>query len=266
MNVIPKKIKRDFDNMDTPPEQDDDVHSEDLVVKLPITKQDVEAYNARANGKPEPNRNGANANEVKETKSDLSSSIPVKNEDLFNVEQQKPAKPTKGKKKKVLSEKQRKHMERIRALALKKRQEKRRIKEEAKSIKQKEKEARLLAKKKEREEQLKNDKLLIDQKNREREEKIKAQSEAKRKEQLKIYEQQFEDYFEKRYQQRRAKERAAAKEVKKQNRSNRNGANAKKRVVKQKVQKANIEEPKPRRRAGKPKLRLCPYTGRLIYS
>ena len=252
MNVIPKKIKRDFDNMDTPPEQDDDVHSEDLVVKLPITKQDVEAYNARANGKPEPN-------EVKETKSDLSSSIPVKNEDLFNVEQQKPAKPTKGKKKKVLSEKQRKHMERIRALALKKRQEKRRIKEEAKSIKQKEKEARLLAKKKEREEQLKNDKLLIDQKNREREEKIKAQSEAKRKEQLKIYEQQFEDYFEKRYQQRRAKERAAAKELKKQNRT-------KKKVVKQKVQKANIEEPKPRRRAGKPKLRLCPYTGRLIYS
>ena len=260
MNVIPKKIKRDFDNMDTPPEQDDDVHSEDLVVKLPITKQDVEAYNARANGKPEPNRNGANAKqEVKETKSDLSSSMPIKNEDLFNVEQQKPAKPTKGRKKKVLSEKQRKHMERIRALALKKRQEKRRIKEEAKSIKQKEKEARLLAKKKEREEQLKNDKLLIDQKNREREEKIKAQSEAKRKEQLKIYEQQFEDYFEKRYQQRRAKERAAAKELKKQNRT-------KKKVVKQKVQKANIEEPKPRRRAGKPKLRLCPYTGRLIYS
>ena len=118
MNVIPKKIKRDFDKMETPPEDDDDVHSDDLVVKLPINKQDVDAYNARANGKPEPKE------EVKETKSDLSSSMPVKNEDLFNVEEQKPKKSTKGKKKKVLSEKQRKHMERIRALALKKRQEK----------------------------------------------------------------------------------------------------------------------------------------------
>jgi len=253
MNVIPTKIKRDFDNMETPPQEDDAVHSDDLVVKLPINKQDVDAYNARANGKPEPKE------EVKETKTELSSTMPVKNEDLFNVEEEKPKKSTRGRKKKVLSEKQRKHMERIRALALKKRQEKRRIKEEAKSIKQKEKEARLLAKKKEREEQLKNDKLLIEQKNREREEKIKAESEAKRKEQLKIYEQQFEDYFEKRYQQRRAKEIAAAKELKKQKRT-------KKRVIKQKVQKANIEEPAPRRRAGKPKLRLCPYTGRLIYS
>tara|TARA_Y100001973_G_C5177202_1_gene322672 strand:+ start:392 stop:1165 length:774 start_codon:yes stop_codon:yes gene_type:complete len=257
MNVIPKKIKRDFDNMETPqetpPEDDSDVHSEDLVVKLPISKQDVDAYNARANGKPEPNE------EIKDTKSDLSSSMPVKNEDLFNVEEQKTPKPSKGKKKKVLSEKQRKHMERIRALALKKRQEKRRIREEAKSIKQKEKEARLLAKKKQREEQLKNDKLLIERKNREREEKIKAESEAKRKEQLKLYEEKFEDYFEKRYQQRRAKEREAEREIKKEKK-------AKKKVLKQKVQKANIEEPAPRRRAGKPRIRLCPYTGRLIYS
>ncbi len=243
MNVIPKKIKRNFNNLD---QDDNDIDTEDIVDDNHIDN---------------PVNQNLDKDQLKETKSELSSSIPVKNEDLFNVQQQNTPKQPKGKKKKILSEKQKKHMERIRALALKKRQEKRRIKEEAKSIKQKEKEARNLQKRIQREEQLKKDKLLIEQNNKKKEDKIKAESEIKRQEQLKIYEQQFEDYFEKRYQQRRAKEIKSEREQRIQKK-----AKKKKKVKIKKVQQVNTEPVVRNRKKATPQIRLCPYTGRLIYS